>query len=78
MTYNERLLRVKTALLKIKEDHDIVIGHYSLKNPKGDYITWSEDVYGEMYICGRCRSRAPWIFSRKTSIAPLVMPSKTR
>lgn len=48
MTYNERLLRVKTALLKIKEDHDIVIGHYGVKGPDGDYITWSEDVYGEM------------------------------
>lgn len=47
MIYNERLKRVKNALLKIKEDHDIVIKHYKVKDPKGDYITWSEDVYGE-------------------------------
>lgn len=48
MIYNERLKRVKNALLKIKKDHSIVISHYAAKNPEGDYITWSEDVYGEM------------------------------
>lgn len=44
----KRINQVKNALLNFKSETGTPIYHYFNSNPKGDYVTWSEDMYGEI------------------------------